>query len=142
MFMNTCQQYLSSNTWCRDNTTIISEITTSIYVSVWSHTLYWWYNTPCIYDIAPVIFMAEYALYITSLPWFMTSKHSIHCISLFYLISNWLYLTSHPLYLCRDTEIYTSYTQIINHITPIVCMITQAQNIWHHMNTYGITSTL
>ena len=113
----------------------MSEITTSICVSVWSHTLYRWYNTHCIYDMAPSIFMAQYALYMTSHPWFMISQHSIHYISLLYLISNWLYLTAHPLYLCN-------HSQIIDHITPIVCVITQAQYVWHHMNTYDITFTL
>ena len=85
--------------------------------------------------MAPTIFMAKYALYMTSHPRFMTSQHSIHYISLLYLISNWLYLTGLPLYLCH-------HTHIINHKTPNVCMITQAQYVWHHMNTYGITSTL
>ena len=81
MFVNTYQQYLSSNTRCRDNTTTISEITNSICVSVWSHTVYPWYNTHCIDDMAPTIFMAQYALYMTSHPWFVTSQHSIHYIS-------------------------------------------------------------
>ena len=31
MFVNTYQLYLTSNTWCRDNTITISEITTSIW---------------------------------------------------------------------------------------------------------------
>ena len=52
-----------------------------------------------------------------------------------YLISNWLYLTALPLYLCH-------HTQIINHITHIVHMTTQAQYVSHLMNTYDITSTL
>ena len=94
--------------------------------------MYWRYNTHCIYDMAPTIFMAQYALYMTSHTRFMTSQHSIHYIILLYLISNWLYLTAHQLYLCH-------HTQIIDHITPIVCMITQAQYIWYYMNTYGIT---
>ena len=85
--------------------------------------------------MAPTIFMAHYALYMTSHPRLMISKHSIHYISLLYLISNWLYLTALPLYLCH-------HTQIINHITPIVCMITQAQYVWHHTNTYDIKSSL
>ena len=101
-------------------------------VSLWSHTLYRWYNTHCIYDMAPSIFMAHYALYMTSHPRFMTSQHSIHYIRWLYLISNWLYLTALPLYLCH-------HIQIINHITPIVHIITQAQYIWYYMNTYGIT---
>ena len=135
IFVNAYQLYLRSNTQCRDNATTISEITTSICVSVWSLILYWWYNKHCIYDMAPTIFMAHYALYMTSHPRFMTSQHSIHYISLLYLISNWLYLTTLPLYLCH-------HTQIINHITSIVHMITQAQYVWHHTNTYDITSTL
>ena len=135
MFVNTCQLHLISNIWCWENTTNISEITTSICVSVWSHTLYGWYNTHCIYDMAPTILMAQYALYVTSHPRFMISQFSIHYMSPLYLISKWLYLTAHPLYLCH-------HTQIIDHITPIVCMITQAQYVWHHKNTYDITSTL
>ena len=102
---------------------------------MWSHTLYQWYNTHCIYDMASTIFMAHYALYRTSHPWFMTSKHSVHYIRLLYVISNWLYLTALPLYFCH-------HTQIINHITRIVCMITLAEYVWHHMNTYDITSSL
>ena len=62
IFLNTDQLYLTSNTRCRDNTTTISEITTSICVSLWSHTLYRWYNIHCIYDMAPTIFNAQYAL--------------------------------------------------------------------------------
>ena len=42
IFVNKYQLYLTSNRRCRDNTTPISEITTSICVSLWSHTLYWW----------------------------------------------------------------------------------------------------
>ena len=135
IFLNTDQLYLISNTRCRDNTTTISEITTSICVSLWSHTLYRCYNIHCIYDMAPTIFKTQYALYMTSRPRFMTSQHSIHYISLLYLISNWLYLKALPLHLCH-------HTQIINHITPIICMITQAQYVWYHMNTYDITSNL
>ena len=80
------------------------------------------------------IFMEVYALYMTSHPRFMTSQHSIQFISLLYLISNWIYLTTHLLHLCI-------HTQNIDHITPIVC-ITQAQYAWHHFNTYDITSTI
>ena len=83
----------------------------------------------------PTIFMEVYALYMTSHPRFMTSQHSINYISLLYLISHWLHLTAHPRYLGH-------HTQIIDHITPIVCMITQAQYAWHNVNAYDITSTL
>ena len=79
--------------------------------------------------------MEVYALYMTSHPRFMTSQHSIQFISLLYLISNWIYLTTHPLNLCI-------HTHIIDHITPTMCMITEAQYAWHHVNIYDITSTL
>ena len=85
--------------------------------------------------MGPTIFMEVYALYMTSHQRFMTSQHSIQFISLLYLISNRIYRTTHPLHLCI-------HTQIIDHITPIVRMITQAQYACHHVNTYHITSTL
>ena len=68
IFLNTDQRYLTSNTRYRYNTRTASEITTSICVSLWSHTQYWWYNIHCIYDIAPTVFKAQDALYMTSQP--------------------------------------------------------------------------
>ena len=44
-------------------------------VSVWSHMLYWWYNSCSIYDITSTVYMAQYALYMTSHPRFMISQH-------------------------------------------------------------------
>ena len=49
-------------------------------VSVWSHPLYWWYNTHSIYDITSTVYMAKYALYMTSHPRYMTSQTSTHDI--------------------------------------------------------------
>ena len=49
-------------------------------VSVWSHPLYRWYNKDTIYDISPTVYMAQYALYMTSLTRCMTSQHSTHDI--------------------------------------------------------------
>ena len=49
-------------------------------VSMWSHPLYWECNTHSIYDITSTVYMAQYALYMTSNPRFMTSQHSIHDI--------------------------------------------------------------
>ena len=75
--------------------------------------------------------MAQYALYMTSHPRFITSKHSTHDIKaiishLTYLTSHWLYLTVHPLYVCH-------HTQIVDHKTLIIC-ISEPQYIWHHRN--------
>ena len=102
--------------------------------------MYLWNHTHCNDDITQIVFMTlifmeVYELYMTYHPRFLTSQHSIQFISLLYLISNWIYLTTHTLHLLI-------HTQIIDHITPIVFMITQAQYAWHHVNTYEITSTL
>ena len=111
-------------------------------------------HTQCIHDISHTVLMTLRLLYI----W-----NTMHCVCIWYLTHDlWhnntlsitsvyyisyktsvyyisyqtdYYLTAHPLYLCH-------HTQIIGHITTIVYMITQAQYVWHHMNTYDITSTL
>ena len=49
-----------------------------MFVSVWSHPLYRWYNTHSIYDFKSTVYMPQYALYMTSHPQFMTSQHSTH----------------------------------------------------------------
>ena len=49
-------------------------------VSVWSHPLYQRYNTHSIYDITSTVSMAQYAMYMTSHPRFMTLQHSTHDI--------------------------------------------------------------
>ena len=49
-------------------------------VSVLSHPLYRWYNTHSIYDITSTVYMAQYALCMTYLPWFMISQHFTHDI--------------------------------------------------------------
>ena len=80
IFENTYQLYLTSNTRCRDNTTTISEITTSICVSVWSHTLYWWYNSHCIYHMAPTIFISHLMVTydISSTLYDITPQYDLH----------------------------------------------------------------
>ena len=136
MFVNTCQIYLTLKTHGAKRIQPLYLKSQPPYVYVCDHT-------NCIDDITHTVLMtwhllylmAQYALYMTSHPRFMTSQHSIHYISLLYLISIWLYQTAHPLNLCH-------HIQIIDHITPIVYMITQAQYVWHHKHTYDITSTL
>ena len=61
-------------------------------VSVWSHSLYQWYNTHSIYGITSTVHMAQYALYMTSHPPFMTSQHSTHDIKV--IISHLTPITS------------------------------------------------
>ena len=96
-------------------------------VSVWSHPLYRWYNTHSIYDISSTVYMAPYALYMTSHPWFMTLQHSTHDIK--GIISH---LT--PIISDSTSPVPLSHTHIVDHTTTIVCMITQPQYVWHHMN--------
>ena len=96
-------------------------------VPVWSHPLYRRYNKNSIYDIISTVYMAQYALYMTYHPPFMTSQHSSNNIKDILSHLTVIYLTAHPLYLCH-------HTQIINHTTVIVCIITHPQYLWHHMH--------
>ena len=96
-------------------------------MSVWSHPLYRWYNTHSIYDISSIQYMAQYALYTTPQPQFMTSQLSTHAIKaiishltpIIYDSTSTVSLSSHP-----D---YRSYN-------PHFMYETQPQYIWHHMN--------
>ena len=76
---------------------------TTISVSVWSHPLYWWYNTHCVCDITPTIYIAQYALHMTSHPQPVSSQHSIHDIK-----------------------------AIISHITPIISDSTSTLSLSSH----------
>ena len=133
-FYVTSQPIFMTSQDCTHDITSTQFMTSHPLYMTW-YTLYLGHHSHCNYDKTPTIFMALYALYMISHPWFMTSEHSIHYISLLYLISKWLYFTAHPLYLCH-------HTQITDHITFIVCMITQVKYAWHHMNAYDITYTL
>ena len=141
MFVNTYQLYLTTNTRCRDNTKTISEITTSICVSVGSHTLYRRYNTHCIDDMAPTVFMAQYPLYMTSHPRFIMSQHSTHDIKA--MISHLtpilsdststVSLSSHPDYWSYNPNCMYDNTAKIWHHT---------NNIWHHIHSLWYHTTL
>ena len=92
-------------------------------MSGWSHPLYRWYNTPSLYDITSTVYIAQYALYMTSHPRIMTSQHSTHdlkaIISHLTLIisdsTNTGSLSSHP-----DYRSYNPHCMYGN--TAIVCM--------------------
>ena len=111
-------------------------------VSVWPHPLYRWYNTHTIYDIISTVYMAEYALYMTFHPRFMTSQHSIHYISLLYLISNWLYLRALPLYLCHHNPDYQSYNPYCTYDNTGKVCITSYEYIWHHIHSWWYHTTV
>ena len=139
IFLNTDQLYLTSNSRCRDNTNTISEITTSICVSLCSHTLYRWYNIHCIYDMAPTIFKAKYALYMTSQPtiYDIAALSPLHqsIISHIKLIisesTSTASLSSHP-----DYQSYNPHCTYDN--TGTICMISyeyirhHIQSLWYH----------
>ena len=64
--------------------TNIYEITTSIGVSVWSHTLYWWYNTQCmIWDLLYLWKNMHYIWHLTHDLWYLNtlSNTSVYYIS-------------------------------------------------------------
>ena len=68
--------------------------------------------------MAPTIYMAQYSLYMTPNQQFMISQHSIHYISLLYLISDstpTVSLSSHP-----DYHSYNPHCMYDN--TGTICM--------------------
>ena len=96
-------------------------------VSGWTHPLFRWYNTHSVYDIISPVYMAQYPLHMISHPWFMTSKHYTNGIKA--IISK---LT--PIIRDSTSTVSLSSHQIIDHTTPILCMITHPQYVWHHIN--------
>ena len=102
-------------------------------VSMWSHPLYWWHNTHSIYDITPTVYMAQYALYMTTHPWFMASQHSIHDIKsiishIIPIISDstsTVSLSSHP-----DYPSYNPHCMYDN--TATICMISYELHMTSH----------
>ena len=92
-------------------------------MSVWSHPLYWWYNPHSTYDIISTVYMAQYALYTTLHPRFMTSQHSTHDIKaiIFHLTpiisysTSTVSLSSHP-----DYRSYNPHCMYDN--TAAICM--------------------
>ena len=109
IFVNTYQLYLTSNRRCRGNTTTISEIRTSICVSVWSHT-------QCIDDKTHTVLMTWHLLYL----W-----HIMHCI--WHLTHNlWhhntLSITS-VYYISYQTDYIWQHFHCISVITPRLSII-------------------
>ena len=102
-------------------------------MSVWSHPLYWWYNTHSIYDITSTVYMVQYALYMTSHPRFMTSQHSSHDIKgiishLTLIISDstsTVSLSSHP-----DYRSYKPHCMYDN--TATICMTSYELHMTSH----------
>ena len=92
--------------------------------------------------MAPTIFMAQYALYMTSHPRFMTSQHSTHDIKaiishLTLIISDstsTVSLSSHP-----DYQSYNPHCIYDN--TGTICM-TSYEYIWHHIHSLWYHTTL
>ena len=102
-------------------------------VSVWSHTLYRWYNTHSISDITTTVYIALYALYMTSHPWLMTSQHSTydiksimsHLTPITYESTSTVSLSSHP-----DYRSYNPQCMYDN--TATICMISYELHMTSH----------
>ena len=128
-----CQLCLTANTRCEGNKTRISEITTSICVSVWSHTIYWRYNTHS--------FMTWHLLYLwpsMHCIWHLTHDlwhHNTLSITSVYYISyqtvsdstSTASLSSHP-----DYRSYNPHGMYDN--TGTICM-TSSEYMWHHIHS-------
>ena len=102
-------------------------------VSVWSHPLYRWYNTHSICDITSTVYMAQYALCMTSHQRFMTSQHSTHDIKaiMFHLTpiisesTSTVSLSSHP-----DYRSYNTHCMYDN--TATICMTSYELDMTSH----------
>ena len=102
--------FIWHDTQCHDNTTIVyftatmSDITLT--VSVASHPMYQFYQTPCMYDITSTICMKSYVIHMTSHPLFMSLHHFIYDIkftisdltSTISDLKSTVSVSSHPLY--------------------------------------------
>ena len=93
-----------------DHTHYIDDITHTRFMT--SHLLYIWHKMYCIWHLTHDLWHHNTLLVMSKLLYFTSHR---------------LRLRAHPLYLCY-------HTQIIDHTTPIVCMITQPQYVWHFMN--------
>ena len=93
-----------------------------------SHTLFPWYHSLCIYDIAPTICLTSHTLYKVSHPQFMISCHIIYDITCtVFMTSLPRYLTLHPQYLCpHSPSKYDLWTTL--------CVTSQPLYIWHLMH--------
>ena len=111
------------------------DITHFMSMSVWSHPLYRWYNTHSIYDISSTVYMAQYELYTTPHPQFMTSQYSTHDIKaiishltpIIYDSTSTVSLTSHP-----DYQSYNPPCMYDN--TATICMASYEL----HMTSYPL----
>ena len=112
----------------------ICEITTSICVSVSSHTLYRWYNTQCIYDMAPTIFMAQHALYMTSKSRFMISQ-PLSITSVYYISYQTDYIWQHIHCISVITPDYWSYKPHWMYDNTGTICVTSYEYIWHHIHS-------
>ena len=101
--------------------------------AVWSHPLCRWYNINSIDDIISTAYMAQYALYMTSHPPFMTSQHSSNDIKVILshhtvIISDstsTVSLSSHP-----DYQSYNPHCMYDN--TPTISMTSYALHMTSH----------
>ena len=93
---------------------------------VW-HTLFRWYHTLCIYDIALTICLTSDTIYKVSHPQFMTSRHIIYDITCtVFMTSLPRYLPLHPQYLCPHNP--SKYD-----LGTTVCITSQPLYIWYLM---------
>ena len=104
----------------------MSEITPTVFVS--SHPVDLFYQTQCMYDITNTMCMTSYALHVTSLSQFKTSR-----LFMYDIMSTLSDLTSTVL--CHDTH-------SIDDITATVCINTHPVYVRHHFHyIYDIIST-
>ena len=131
-------------------TNFIYEMSSSIYVDIISIVLYTtayslclyhhnhctfvsqpnfqWYDTLCIYDIAPTIYTTSDTLYKVSHPQFMTSHNII------YDITGVIYMPSRPWYLTQHPEYLSPHNHSKYDLWTTFCTTSHILYIWHLMH--------
>ena len=133
MFVNTCQLCLTSHG---------AKTVQTLYLKSKPPYVYLCDHTHCIDDIIHTVFMTWHLLYLCTLCTVYDISHTIYDITTLCLLHQ--SIISHiKLIISHNTStVSLSSHPDYDHKTSILCMITQAQYVWYHMNIYDITSTL
>ena len=104
---------------------------------IWHHTLH-----VCVCVITPTVSMIKYTLYLWhhidciygTICTIYDISPTIYDITTLYSWNQSYYISPHTNYIWEHIHCISLCTQIIDRKTPIVCMITQPQYVWHHVN--------
>ena len=91
-------------------------------------------NNLCIDDKTLTLFLTSHLLYIAHKMHCICISPTIYDITTLYSWYQSYYFSPHTDYILQHIHCICHHTQIIDHTSPIVCMNTKPQYIWHHRN--------